>query len=85
MKLETLKDYEDDVNIFEIYLLENYPEFPSKLSKIFLAKFLKTCNRDFVKASELLKLNLEFRFKNKDLFLNRNFHDEKSIKTRNAV
>jgi hypothetical protein len=85
MKLETLENYKDDVEKFEIYLLENYPKFPQSLSKVFLARFLKTCNRNFEESGKLLKKNLDLRAKNAEIFMNRNFFDEKTVSSRNTL
>lgn len=85
MELETLEDYEEDVENFTKYLEKNHPEFPKDMSKILLSKFLKTCNRDYKESAKLLGKHIDIRLKNEDIFLNRDYFDEKSISARNTV
>lgn len=85
MKFETFADYAEDVEKFEKYLQEKHPQLPKNINKILLSRFLKTCDRDFEETAKLIKVNFNFRSKHENLFVHRDFFDEKSIDARKVL
>lgn len=84
MEFTSYKDFEEDVEKFNKYLKENYPEVP-EINKIWLSKFLKVFDRNFEKSANLLKLNLQTRKKLEIIFKNRNFFAEETVASRNTM
>lgn len=46
------------------------------LGKTLLARCLHVCEMDFVKAADLLKVNVDTRSKHDNLFKDRDYHEE---------
>lgn len=80
-----MQNIEATVENFKSYIKFLHPEIPNKINDVWISKILKGANNDFQKSVNSLKSNLETRRKHTDLFMNRNFFDEKMIQARAAV